>query len=47
MSRARGPISASTQLAEVTSTSVASIFSGIDRLIQSKSWVAKPVPVTM
>ncbi len=47
MSRARGPISDSTACCEVTSTSRASRPDGTLRRIQWKSWVAKPVPVTM
>ena len=44
--RAFGPISVSTDHAEVTSNTCALAPAGIDRRIQSKSCVAKPVPVT-
>ena len=46
MSRARGPISASTAYAEVTSTTWAERPSGMAPWIQARSWVPKPVPVT-
>ena len=46
-SRDRGPMTESTALEEVTSVRRASSPSGIEREIQSKSCVAKPVPVTM
>ncbi len=42
-----GPINDSTVLAEVMSNNWAFMPAGIERWIQSKSWVAKPVPVTM
>ena len=46
-SRDLGPITERTALDEVTSISLASSPSGMEREIQSKSCVAKPVPVTM
>jgi hypothetical protein len=47
IARALGPKSDRTVFEEVTSTSCAFIPLGMFRAMWSKSWVAKPVPVTM